>query len=182
MSKVNLPLGGTAEVRRGTVCNLRDSGERNVFSTGAEREPETGRGRYDLISPIMLRRLAIHYENGAGKYAPRNWEKGLSVSRCINSCKRHIDGFIMGDKVEDHLAAAIWNIAAIMHYQEAIPSTNTDVHDLHPYYQSNVWPLPSVDEALTETKTVYFKKSVENTKPKRFIKWLRRIFSQKEKS
>jgi len=126
--------------------NLRDGGLREEMSTGGLREPTTGKGRYDLIPPVMLRRLAVHYENGAIKYKPRNWEKGLSVAHCVDSLKRHMDQYIMGDKVEDHLAAVIWNAAAIMHYEEAFPLTNTEIHDLHPLYQSSVWPKPKIKE------------------------------------
>lgn len=42
---------------------LNDSGERIVYiEGGAVREPAAGKGRYDLISPIFLHRLAQHYE------------------------------------------------------------------------------------------------------------------------
>jgi len=120
--------------------HLRDSGKRESLSTGGSREPTSGKGRYDLLPPIMIRRLAIHYENGAKKYAPRNWEKGLSVSHCIESLQRHTDQYKMGDKVEDHLAAVIWNAAAIMQFEETVPLDNAEIHDFHPIFQSEVWP------------------------------------------
>lgn len=97
---------------------LRDSGEREKFTTGAIREPDTDRGRYDLLPPRPLRRLAIHYERGARKYAPRNWEKGLSWSRCFCSMVRHAFQWLAGDNVEDHLAAVVWNAFTLMHYEE----------------------------------------------------------------
>lgn len=85
---------------------------------GAVRERAEGKGRYDLLPVFATRRLARWYELGAGKYGDRNWEKGIPFSRCIDSCKRHIDKFIMGMHDEDHLAAAVWNLMAIMDYQE----------------------------------------------------------------
>jgi hypothetical protein len=98
---------------------INDGGERMVYGESrAMREPDTGKGRYDLISPFALRRLAIWYELGAKKYDDRNWEKGMPFSRYINSAKRHIDKYLMGMEDEDHLAAAAWNIFAIMHHQE----------------------------------------------------------------
>lgn len=98
---------------------LNDSGERISYGEGmAVREPASGKGRYDLVSPYAMRRLAKHYENGAKKYADRNWEKGIPFSRYVDSAKRHIDKFIMGMEDEDHLAAAVWNLCAIMHHQE----------------------------------------------------------------
>ena len=41
---------------------LEDSGERQQFDTGAVRDPAKGKGRYDLITPHGLKRLALHYE------------------------------------------------------------------------------------------------------------------------
>jgi len=84
----------------------------------AIREPTTGKGRYDLISPFGNRRLALRLEGGSEKYDNRNWEKGMPFSRCIESAKRHIDQFVMGMEDEDHLAAACFNLYAIMHFQE----------------------------------------------------------------
>lgn len=100
-------------------AKITDGGERISYGEGmAIREPTTGKGRYDLISPFATRRLAEWYELGSEKYAPRNWERGMPFSRYIDSAKRHIDKFIMGMNDEDHLAAAAWNIFAIMHHQE----------------------------------------------------------------
>jgi len=103
------------------VPTLEDSGERQQFETGAIRDPAAGKGRYDLISPIALRRLALHYEAGAAKYSDRNWEKGIPASRCFSSAVRHLFRWIAGGKTEDHLSAAVWNIFCIMHYQETRP-------------------------------------------------------------
>lgn len=98
---------------------IDDGGKRISYGEDkAVREPSTGKGRYDLISPFATRRLAEWYELGAQKYADRNWEKGIPFSRYIDSAKRHLDKFVMGMEDEDHLAAAAWNIFAIMHHQE----------------------------------------------------------------
>ncbi len=100
---------------------IHDSGERQEFDTGAVRDPSKGKGRYDLISPHALFRLARHYEAGATKYADRNWEKGIPASRCFSSAVGHLNKWAMGKTEEDHLAAAAWNIFAIIHYQEVLP-------------------------------------------------------------
>ena len=55
----------------------KDSGKKQEFSTGAHRDSNIGKGRYDLIPPISLKRLADVYERGADKYGARNWEKGM---------------------------------------------------------------------------------------------------------
>ena len=98
---------------------INDGGERISYGEGkAIREPSTGKGRYDLITPFGIDRLAKWYELGAQKYADRNWEKGIPFSRYVDSAKRHLNKFVMGMEDEDHLAAACWNIMAIMHHQE----------------------------------------------------------------
>lgn len=98
---------------------IDDSGGRITYGDGmAMREPSTGKGRYDLVSPFATRRLAEWMELGAEKYAPHNWEKGIPFSRYVDSAKRHLDKFVMGLDDEDHLAAAAFNIFAIMHHQE----------------------------------------------------------------
>jgi len=44
---------------------MKDSGERIVFGEDkAMREPATGKGRYDLISPFAIKRLALVLEKG----------------------------------------------------------------------------------------------------------------------
>lgn len=96
---------------------LKDSGQRQIFDTGAVRDSETGKGRFDLLPTQLLFRLARHYERGAVKYDDRNWEKGMSISRCIDSALRHITKYIAGWNDEPHLDAAIWNLAAVMFYE-----------------------------------------------------------------
>ena len=55
---------------------VMDSGERQEFSTGSVRDTRKGKGRFDLLPPKAIRRLAVHFESGAIKYGDRNWEKG----------------------------------------------------------------------------------------------------------
>lgn len=112
--------------------NIDDGGKRISYGEGmAEREPSDGKGRYDLISPYAVRRLAHWYELGAKKYSDRNWEKGIPFSRYMDSAKRHLDKYLMGKRDEDHLAAAAWNIFAIMHHEEL---GQTELDDL-PHYE-----------------------------------------------
>jgi len=90
---------------------LKDSGTRKVFETGANRDLSSGKGRFDLLPPATIRALAIHYEKGCDKYGPRNWEKGIPISRFIDSAMRHLLQFMDGMDDENHLIAALWNIA-----------------------------------------------------------------------
>ena len=99
---------------------LKDSGQRETGPTGMVREPINGSGRYDLISPIALKLLAIHYENGAKKYSPRNWEKGGKLSEWWNHAEIHMQSYLSGDREEDHLSAVVWNLFCIQHGLEMI--------------------------------------------------------------
>ena len=46
---------------------VNDSGSRQKFETGSVRDSRSGKGRYDLLPPYALKRLAQHFENGANK-------------------------------------------------------------------------------------------------------------------
>lgn len=96
--------------------------KRDEFLTGAKRGSEEGKLRYDLISLIMLERLAGVMTRGAAEYGEHNWEKGIPIKRFWSSAWRH---FIAAQQnnpndKEDHLAGSIFNLMAIMHTTELI--------------------------------------------------------------
>lgn len=97
---------------------VKDSGAREVFTTGAVRDTANDKPRPDLISPFFLTRLGEHLRKGAVKYSEWNWAMGIPSSRCYASCMRHLMAYAMGKTDEDHLAAAAFNIMAIIHNEE----------------------------------------------------------------
>lgn len=97
-----------------TFTRVQDSGERQAFTTGSQRDTRQGKGRYDLIPPEALRRLAIHFENGAIKYLSNNWALGQPLSRYMDSASRHLEHIKAGHTDEDHAAALMWNAMAYM--------------------------------------------------------------------
>lgn len=99
---------------------LKDSGQRQEFSTGAVRDSEEGKGRFDLLSPFALFRMALIGEKGGIKYNDRNWEKGIPMSRMLDSAIRHLNQYRMGMRDEDHLAQAMWNCHAAIHMEEMV--------------------------------------------------------------
>lgn len=103
-----------------SVPLTKDSGERRAFDTGSQRDAAVDKGRFDLVTPIALRRLAGLYERGAVKYDARNWEKGQPLSVFMDCAMRHLQKHLMGYRDEDHLGAVLWNIAAIMHIEHQI--------------------------------------------------------------
>ena len=97
-----------------------DSGERQSFQTGAVRDTQTQKGRYDLLPPYAIERLAKHFENGAVKYQDRNWERGIPLMRYLDSALRHMFKLLDGQTDEDHAAAAMWNIACYIQTEKWI--------------------------------------------------------------
>ena len=90
---------------------IKDSGQRKIFKTGANRDLSEGKGKFELLPPKTIRALAIHYEKGCNKYGDRNWEKGIPISTFLNSALRHIFQVIDGKEDENHLIASLWNLA-----------------------------------------------------------------------
>jgi len=109
--------------------STKDSGKRENYTTGAVRDTQDDKPRYDLIPPTALRRLAMLYARGAEKYDEHNWTKGIPMSRCIASMMRHAFQLVVGDKDEDHAAAIIFNVMCIMHFEETGRSDLDDRFD-----------------------------------------------------
>lgn len=97
-----------------------DSGKRQEFETGAVRDTQEGKGRFDLLPYYAITRLAQHFENGARKYTDDNWRKGIPLRRYLDSLMRHTFKFMAGMQDEDHLAAIMWNAACLLETQEMI--------------------------------------------------------------
>jgi hypothetical protein len=105
----------------------KDSGERELFPSGSVRDSERDKPRYDLISPQALTRLALLMGRGALKYDSWNWSKGMNVSRLFSSAYRHLMQYYLNDKTEDHLSAVLFNVMAIIHFEEV---GREDLNDL----------------------------------------------------
>ena len=158
---------------RGTI---KDSGNRTKFETGAVRDIQQGKGRFDLVPldvmsevfavefaaqfhkssiedvlksiadfqitgnerwlciaityysqavhvsiPTLMLDVARHFENGALKYGEHNWEKGIPVSRYIDSAVRHLMKDLAGETDEDHAAAFVWNCMCAAWTMEHLP-------------------------------------------------------------
>jgi len=113
------------------MADLPDSGERRTFTTGSVRDKAEGKGRYDLVPPAAIFRIARRMEDGMQKYGERNWEKGQPMSVFLDSALRHMFKYLEGRVDEDHLGAALWNLAAIAHFEgEAHGSFDEDLFDL----------------------------------------------------
>lgn len=131
------------------------------YPSGAQRSDRTGKGRYDLVSPHGLRRLAIQYEEGSEHHGDeRNWEKGFPISRAICSAIGHLVDHLAGDRSEDHLAAAAWQEFAAMHFEELIVQGELPVELNDVPFDANTLPpdtgaIPDSVLELIQAKVVF---------------------------
>lgn len=154
----NTPLNyGPARNEAKAGGEIKDSGARREFQTGAVRDISEGKGRCDLL-PLdvvaglfntppqaciladldrfvregaefhlhcalkefcawhgwtieeMLLEVSVHFEQGAKKYAERNWERGIPLHCYIDSAVRHFLKVSRGDTDERHDRAFCWNL------------------------------------------------------------------------
>jgi hypothetical protein len=87
---------------------------RESFSTGAVRNQQAGRGRFDLIPFEAMLAYAQRLEYGIQSgYEPNNWQKGMPLSRILSSMRRHASQ-INFDFTEDHIGAVLFNAGAFV--------------------------------------------------------------------
>jgi len=106
------------------ICERPETG---VFGGQAKRDLETI-PTYRLIPYKPLRRVALRYAHGCVKYGERNWESGDPVhwsKDCMDRALEHLSRYNSGDRTEDHMAAAVWNLFAVMHFEEELPQCPT---------------------------------------------------------
>lgn len=159
------------------MTQILDSGNRTEFETGAVRDIQQGKGRFDLMPLDAMEALlwahekrngkdvvvtsdiiahidkfrktgnsacllmavdgyarvthkdmfklmldvAKHFENGALKYGEHNWQKGIPISRYIDSALRHLMKDLAGETDEDHAAAFVWNCMCAAWTMEHLP-------------------------------------------------------------
>lgn len=107
---------------------IKDSGEREVFSTGMQRDSGQKTLRPDLIWLPGLERLAEHMGKGALKYSERNWERAATqeeLDRFKASAFRHFLQWFRGDRDEDHMAGCIFNLFGAEYVKAKIDAEKT---------------------------------------------------------
>jgi len=114
---------------------IKDSGNRQAFSTGAVRDIQAGKGRYDLLPMFALKKLTQHFENGGAKYGYDNWQKGIPLTRMLDSAIRHAFKALSGLEDEDHLSAAAWNIlcALDLKYRAKLGMVPSEIDNIPKY-------------------------------------------------
>ena len=99
---------------------VKDSGKRQHFKSGSVRDTREKKGRYDLLMPHAIYLVARQLEEGALKYAERNWELGQPLSRYMDSALRHLFRHLEGHRDERHDVACAWNVLAMIETQRKI--------------------------------------------------------------
>lgn len=89
---------------------IKDSGTRRAFESGAVRDMSEGKGRMDLLPWSAIMEVAKHCENGAKKYGEHNVDKGIPTHSLCDSAARHLAKYLDGWSDEPHLLAAAWNL------------------------------------------------------------------------
>lgn len=85
------------------------------------RKNDEGKLRTDLIPSEPIEALATILTHGAGKYAPNNWQKGISFRRVYAAMLRHLLAYRRG-KFQDqesghpHLDHAFCNLMFLIYY------------------------------------------------------------------
>ena len=89
------------------------------YPSGAIRDSNEGKIRWDLVPKECLKRVAIRYTEGAKKYKdPDNWKKGIPDESYKESMERHMMQYLLGERNEDHLAAIVFNVFGLMWNEE----------------------------------------------------------------
>ena len=60
--------------------------------------------------PKLILEVSIHYRDGAKKYKPNNWKKGIYTSSYISSAVRHLLKWVDNQRDERHDRAFVWNV------------------------------------------------------------------------
>lgn len=98
---------------------IKDSGERQEFTSGMVRDTTTGKTEWHrIIDGPMLSRWAVHLTKGGIKYPDikpgvANWTLACGdpeYQRFKQSAFRHFMQWFNGDRDEDHAAAVFFNI------------------------------------------------------------------------
>lgn len=85
---------------------------------------DSGKPRFDLISPSLLFEIGQVLEFGSKKYSDRNWEKGFTYGRPFASAMRHLWAWWNGEENDSesglsHLAHAVACIMMLIEYKHS---------------------------------------------------------------
>lgn len=133
-----LQLGdSTINTFTGFIPGFRDPNKHLILPTPEQKHKglryNKGKLRYDLFHPYAIEQLAKIFTMGAEKYAPRNWENGMSWTAVIASLKRHLAAIESGEDFDAesgllHSAHVEWNAHVLSAYYKIYPQGDDRPH------------------------------------------------------
>ena len=71
------------------------------FDSGAVRDSQDGKIKFELITPTFKKDLAAMLTEKAQHYGDRNWEKGIPTARTFSSLMRHVEALGRGEWLDE---------------------------------------------------------------------------------
>lgn len=112
----------------------------NTNTRGGAARYSSGKPPWQLLPWDALAVLVQVYQMGSVKYAPRNWEQGLSVDETFGALMRHLTAWHRGEDRDTesgqlHLAHVAWNAITLLAF--AVRG-RTELDDRPAYGQAEV--------------------------------------------
>lgn len=82
--------------------------------------------RYDLVPPHAMAQVVDVLTYGASKYADRNYEAGMEISRIFAATQRHLSAYWRGQDLDEesalpHIAHAITDLMILLEVERLHP-------------------------------------------------------------
>lgn len=138
------------------------------FDSGAVRDTQSGKVRYELITPTFKKDLAALLTDKAEHYGDRNWEKGIPTARTFSSLLRHVEALGRGEYLDEesghpHTVLAAANLMFIHEFHGTEFDTLEEL--MGPALHRSKWGRPV---GSVETDTIEY----EEPEPPRDTKWI----------
>lgn len=96
-----------------------------------------GKPMFDLLPPYAVEQVVRALTDGASKYTPNNWAKGLSWKDTMASLKRHINAWEQGHDINPesgvyHLAHSVCNALYLLEFYKIYPQGDDRRQDWTP--------------------------------------------------
>lgn len=106
--------------------------EDEVVYVAAGRKDDADKPRYDLLPPEALDAIAQVLTYGAAKYAPRNWELGMSWGRVFGALMRHMWAWWRGEARDPETGFShLWHAGCCIAFLIAYEARKTGTDDRH---------------------------------------------------
>ena len=117
-----------------TKAEIEDEKIMDAIDAQQKSEPawkqDGGKPRMDLIAPEMMTALGEVLAFGAAKYAPRNWERGMSWGRCFGALMRHMWAWWRGEACDPETGFShLWHASCCLMFLVAYEARGAGTDD-----------------------------------------------------